>query len=346
MTLVSDYDYNLPQELIAQTVLHERSASRLMLVDKQRGLVGETVFSHIGKWLVAGDLLVVNNTRVIPARLSGSKPSGGAVELLLLEQKSATSWLTLVRPGRRMPSGTEVVFGDGSLKCKITEHYSSGERLAEFSWCADSSFPEVLQQLGETPLPPYIRQSLQDIERYQTVYGSVPGSVAAPTAGLHFTSDLIMQLAGMGVTTVEVTLNIGLGTFRPVKTEQVSDHAMHSEAYSISEATAAELNLARQERRRIIAVGTTSCRVLEASISSEGVFTAQEGRTSLFITPGYHFKAIDGIITNFHLPKSTLLMLVAAMAGREEILQIYAEAVKREYRFFSFGDAMFIAEHV
>ncbi|MCL2549249.1 MAG: tRNA preQ1(34) S-adenosylmethionine ribosyltransferase-isomerase QueA [Symbiobacteriaceae bacterium] len=331
--------------MIAQTALDDRSASRLMLVDIARGLVGETTFAQIGDWLRHGDLLVINDTRVIPVRLRGHKISGGAVELLLLEQQSSRVWRSLVRPGRRMPSGVEVVFAAGAFQGKILERLPSGERLVEFSWSEEEPFLDLLERWGEIPLPPYIHHPLAEKERYQTVYAVTPGSVAAPTAGLHFTGSLLEEIANQGVEIARVTLQIGLGTFRPVKTEVVTDHEMHSERYRIDEVAAQQLNRARESGRRIIAVGTTSCRVLESVISDKGHFQSCEGETSLFITPGYRFQAIDGLITNFHLPRSTLLMLVAAMAGREEILAIYAEAVRQQYRFFSFGDAMFIGHH-
>jgi len=343
--LLSDFDYILPPELIAQTPLAERTASRLMLVDREQGFVAESSFAHLGRWLRPGDLLVANNTKVLPARLQGKKITGGSIELLLLNQIDATTWSTLVRPGRRLPPGREVVFGDGILRGVLGERLPDGERKVEFTWDNRKTFLTLLAQLGEMPLPPYIHESLEDQERYQTVYSAVPGSSAAPTAGLHFTADFMAELQQQGVAFTWVTLQIGLGTFRPVQVERVADHVMHRESYNLNPEAAGVINATKASGGRIIAVGTTSCRVLEAVADTAGKVVPQAGSTDLFITPGYNFKVIDGLITNFHLPKSTLLMLVSALAGRENILQAYAQAVASRYRFFSFGDAMFIGRH-
>ena len=343
--LVKDFDYHLPPELIAQTPLEDRSASRLMVVDRDHGYVDDTLFANIGAWLREGDLLVVNDSRVIPARLLGHKASGGLVEYLLLEQTSTHTWRALVRPGRRLHIGAEVEFGNGLLRSHIVQRLPGGEREVEFHWDGDIPFLTLLDQLGKMPLPPYIHEPLADSERYQTVYSHKVGSAAAPTAGLHFTDSLLAQLAQQGILRASVTLHIGLGTFRPVKAEYVRDHAMHTEAFSLDEHAAEAINNAKREHRRVIAVGTTSCRVLESIADENGFVRPTHANTDIFITPGYAFRCLDGLITNFHLPQSTLLMLVSALAGHSNMLACYQRAVDSHYRFFSFGDAMFIANH-
>ena len=324
---VSDFDYDLPEELIAQDPLADRSSSR--------------VFRDIVEELNAGDVLVINNTRVIPARLYGKKADTGAViEVLLLNRKQDNTWEVLVRPGKKAREGAVIEFGDGLLKGEIVGILEEGNRLIRFSY--DGIFEEILDQLGEMPLPPYIKHKLKDRDRYQTVYAKYDGSAAAPTAGLHFTKDLLGEIRGKGVQVAEVTLHVGLGTFRPVKVDKVESHHMHTEHYIIDEATAETINAAKREGRRVIAVGTTSLRTLESAAGEDGLLKAGEGDTDIFIYPGYRFKMIDALITNFHLPKSTLVMLVSALAGRENIMKAYEEAIKERYRFFSFGDAMFI----
>ena len=343
--MVKDFDYFLPSELIAQTPLEDRSASRLMIVDRREGYVDETLFAHIGAWLREGDLLVVNDSRVIPARLLGQKPSGGLVEYLLLEQTGTHTWRALVRPGRRLQPGAEVHFGNGLLTSRIVQRLPEGEREVEFSWEGNQTFMELLDSLGQMPLPPYIHEPLQDNERYQTVYSRMEGSAAAPTAGLHFTDALLDDLASKGIQRASVTLHIGLGTFRPVKEAYVRDHVMHTEAYSLNAQAAEAINKAKRENRRVIAVGTTSCRVLESIADEQGFVQPTQASTDIFITPGYTFRCLDGLITNFHLPQSTLLMLVSALAGQDAMLACYKRAVESRFRFFSFGDAMFIANH-
>ncbi len=337
----SDFYYDLPQELIAQDPLEDRSASRLMLVDKQTGAVEHHIFKEITGYLNPGDCLVLNNTRVIPARLIGEKEgTGGKVEVLLLTRKQDRVWETLVKPGKKCRPGAVLTFGGGLLKAKVLEVVEDGNRLIQFEY--DGIFEEILDRLGEMPLPPYITHKLKDRERYQTVYAKNNGSAAAPTAGLHFTPELLQEIKDKGVSIAQVTLHVGLGTFRPVKVEDVTQHHMHSEFYRIDEETAQLINTARQNGGRIISVGTTSLRTLETAADENGMLHACSGWTDIFIYPGYRFRIIDALITNFHLPESTLLMLVSALAGEDHIRAAYQEAVKERYRFFSFGDAMFI----
>lgn len=337
---VSDFDYELPEELIAQDPLEDRSSSRLLILDKETGAVRHDVFRNIKNELRPGDCLVINNTRVIPARLFGTREgTGGAVELLLLKRVTGDIWETLVRPGKKARPGMRIVFSD-KLAAEVTEVVDDGNRLVRFEY--DGIFEEILDELGEMPLPPYITHKLADPERYQTVYAKYKGSAAAPTAGLHFTPELLAEIKEMGVEIAEVTLHVGLGTFRPVKVDDVKDHHMHSEFYKIDAETAEKINQTRAAGGRIIAVGTTSCRTLESAADENGIIHAGSDNTEIFIYPGYQFKAVDALITNFHLPKSTLMMLVSALAGRENIMKAYKEAVELRYRFFSFGDAMMI----
>ena len=338
---VKDFDYDLPEKLIAQDPLEDRSSSRLMVLDKKSGEIKHTVFKHIIDRLCPGDCLVINNTKVIPARLMGTKrDTGAAIEVLLLKRKENNIWETLVKPGKKAKPGTEIVFGDGLLSGAVLEVVEEGNRLIQFRF--EGIFEEILDQLGQMPLPPYITHQLQDKNRYQTVYAKHEGSAAAPTAGLHFTQELLEQIHNKGVDIAEVTLHVGLGTFRPVKVENVQDHHMHSEFYCIDEDAAEKVNRAKRSGRRVIAVGTTSCRTLESAGAQDGSIRACSGWTEIFIYPGYQFKVVDALITNFHLPQSTLIMLVSALAGREHVLAAYEEAVRQKYRFFSFGDAMFI----
>ncbi len=338
---INDFDYDLPEELIAQTPLKERTASRLLVVNRKTGTKEHLHFSDIRSLLRPGDCLVLNNTRVIPARLLGHREtSGGAAELLLLRQIEGDVWETLVRPGKKCRTGDRISFGDGKLVAEIIKVKDDGNRLIRFEY--DGIFNEILAELGEMPLPPYIKEKLHDPERYQTVYSKVEGSAAAPTAGLHFDRNLLTELEANGINIAYVTLHVGLGTFRPVKAETVEEHVMHSEVYSLSEENAARLNQTKENGGRVICVGTTATRVVETLADETGHIAAGSGETSIFIYPGYTFKMTDALITNFHLPKSTLVMLVSALAGRELILDAYAEAVKERYRFFSFGDAMFI----
>ena len=339
-----DFWYDLPEELIAQTPLQQRDASRLLALDVQTGKTQHRHFYDIIDYLQPGDCLVMNDSRVLPARLLGHRPTGGAVEVLLLRDLGDKKWECLCKPGRKMQPGNEVIFGDGELSAKVTEVLEDGNRIVEF--CYDGIFLEVLERLGKMPLPPYIRAELADQERYQTVYSRQTGSAAAPTAGLHFTTDLLDKIREKGVQTAFVTLHVGLGTFRPVKAENLAEHHMHSELCMLSENTANTLNAVRQNGGRIICVGTTSCRTLESLVKEDGRFCARSKWTDIFIYPGYTFKAMDGLITNFHLPESTLVMLVSAFAGREAVLAAYAEAVRERYRFFSFGDAMYIGTGV
>lgn len=336
------FDFDLPERLIAQVPLEKRDASRLMVLNKQTGAITHDTFSQIIDYFQKGDCLVLNNTRVLPARLFGMKEDTGAkVELLLLKQEEGDKWETLVKPAKRVKKGTVITFGDGRLQAVCTEEMEHGGRKVEFKYTG--IFYEVLESLGEMPLPPYIKEQLDDRERYQTVYSKEVGSAAAPTAGLHFTTELLDALKAKGVHIAFITLHVGLGTFRPVSAERIEEHEMHAEFYEMNEETADELNRVRKEGGRIISVGTTSTRTLETIASAhDGEFKASSGWTSIFIYPGYTFKAIDGMITNFHLPKSSLIMLVSALAGREHVLKAYNEAVKEEYRFFSFGDAMLI----
>lgn len=338
---LDDFDYFLPQDFIAQEPVEPRDSSRLLVLERESGRIWHKVFREIIYFLQPGDLLVLNNTRVIPARLFGRREdTGGAIEILLLTRKTFDTWEVLTKPGRRAKPGTVFVFGDGQLKAEVIEVLESGNRIMRFFF--DGSFEAILDRLGNIPLPPYIKRELEDAERYQTVYSEELGSVAAPTAGLHFTPELFRTLHGMGVQTVSVTLHVGLGTFRPVQVENIEEHRMHSEYFKVSSEAAKTINAAKEEGRRVIAVGTTSVRILETAADPQGKFTSCEGWTDIFIYPGYQFKCVDALITNFHLPKSTLLMLVSAFAGREKVLNAYEEAIARGYRFFSFGDAMFI----
>ncbi len=335
-----DFWYDLPEELIAQTPLEQRDASRLMLLDKKTGAVEHRVFSQLPELLRAGDCLVMNDSRVIPARLFGKRDTGGAVEVLLLNDRGGGVWECLTRPGRKTPVGTRLHFGEDTLTATVVGLESDGNKLVQFH--TDEIFLEVLERLGHVPLPPYIKAELKDAERYQTVYANEPGSAAAPTAGLHFTRELLERLEKAGVELNRVTLHVGLGTFRPVKEEDLTQHEMHAEYCAISAAVAERINRAKREERRIIAVGTTSCRTLEAVADEQGFVRPFAGQVNIYIYPGYRFKCIDGLITNFHLPESTLIMLVSALAGREAVLNAYKIAVGERYRFFSFGDAMLI----
>ena len=338
---VKDFYYDLPQELIAQDPLEDRSSSRLLVLGKKDGLIEHTQFRHIVDYLKPGDGLVLNNTKVIPARLFGVKEDTGAsIEILLLKRRENDIWETLVKPGKKAKPGARIVFGDGLLVGEVIDVVEEGNRLIQFSY--EGIFEEILDQLGQMPLPPYITHQLQDKNRYQTVYAKYDGSAAAPTAGLHFTPELLDQIREMGVNIAEVTLHVGLGTFRPVKVENVLDHHMHSEFYMITEEAAKLINQTRQNGGRVICVGTTSCRTIESAAAADGTLKACSGWTDIFIYPGYQFKILDALITNFHLPESTLVMLVSALAGREHVMHAYEEAVKERYRFFSFGDAMFI----
>ncbi len=337
----SDFYYDLPDELIAQDPLEKRSDSRLMVLDKETGKVSHKVFCDIISMLNKGDCLVINNTRVIPARLLGVRENtGGRIEVLLLKRQDADTWECLVRPGKRLRVGARMSFGDGMLSASVTDVLESGNRLVRFEY--EGIFEEVLDKLGKMPLPPYITHELKDKNRYQTVYARYEGSAAAPTAGLHFTEELLNQIRQMGVNIAEVTLHVGLGTFRPVKVEDVKEHHMHTEYYRISTEAADIINDTKRSGGRVICVGTTSCRTVESAADDTGVVHPKEGDTDIFIYPGYTFKVLDGLITNFHLPESTLLMLVSALAGRDAILDAYKEAVECGYRFFSFGDAMLI----
>ena len=335
-----DFWYDLPEELIAQTPLQHRDSSRLMVLDRATGDVAHKHFYDILDYLQPGDCLVMNDSRVLPARLLGHRPTGGAVELLLLRDLGDQCWECLAKPGRKLQAGQQVIFGNGELTATVLSVEESGNRMVKFHY--EGIFLEVLERLGKMPLPPYIKEELQDQERYQTVYSREVGSAAAPTAGLHFTNELLQRLRQKGVKTAFVTLHVGLGTFRPVKVEDIASHHMHSELCMISAETAACLNETRRQGGRIICVGTTSCRTIESLINDDGTFEAKSSWTQIFIYPGYQFKAMDGLITNFHLPESTLVMLVSAFAGRENVLHAYEEAVRQRYRFFSFGDAMFI----
>ena len=336
----SDFYYDLPHELIAQTPLKQRDSSRLLVLHKDDGTTEHKHFYDVIDYLRPGDCLVMNDSRVLPARLLGHRPTGGAVELLLLTQKEDDVWECLARPGRKLHPGAEVSFGDGELKATILSETESGNRMVKFQY--EGIFMEVLERLGKMPLPPYIKEELQDGERYQTVYSKVNGSAAAPTAGLHFTKELLAKIAAKGVQLAFVTLHVGLGTFRPVQVEEVTEHHMHSEFCMISKETAELLNNTRKNGGRIVCVGTTSCRTLESMVNEDGSFSEKSAWTDIFIYPGYHFKAMDALITNFHLPESTLIMLVSAFAGYDHVMNAYKEAVQERYRFFSFGDAMLI----
>ena len=336
----SDFYYDLPPELIAQTPLERRDSSRLMTLDKTTGEIGHHHFYDLPGFLRPGDCLVMNNSRVLPARLIGQRESGGACEVLLLIDRGEKTWECLVRPGKKLRKGAKIIFGDGQLTAEVTEVLEDGNRLVRFDY--EGIFLEILERLGRMPLPPYIKEELQDQERYQTVYSKVSGSAAAPTAGLHFTPELLKQIEDMGVKLAYVTLHVGLGTFRPVKVDDVEHHDMHSEYCIIPPETAQIINETKQNGGRVICVGTTSCRTVESYANEDGTVRADGGWTKIFIYPGYRFKVLDGLITNFHLPESTLIMLVSALAGKERVLHAYEEAVKKRYRFFSFGDAMCI----
>lgn len=337
----SDFYFELPKELIAQDPLEDRASSRLLLLNKETGEVEHHVFRDIVRYLKQGDCLVLNNTKVIPARLLGVKEETGAtVEVLLLKRREKDIWETLVKPGKKMRPGAKLSFGDGLLKAEVLEMAEEGNRLIRFTY--DGIFEEVLDKLGEMPLPPYITHKLQDKNRYQTVYAKYEGSAAAPTAGLHFTKALLQEIEGMGVSIAYVTLHVGLGTFRPVKEENILEHHMHSEYYEISKEAADIINLARRNGGRIVCVGTTSARTLESAADENGYLTECRDNTEIFIYPGYRFKIVDCLLTNFHLPESTLIMLVSALAGRENVLAAYREAVREKYRFFSFGDCVLV----
>lgn len=338
-----DFYYDLPEELIAQDPLEKRSNSKMMVLDKKSGDVTHRHFYDIKEYLHPGDCLVINNTKVIPARLLGEREGTGAkVELLLLKRKTDDVWETLVKPGKKARIGTKLSFGNGLLKAEVIDIVEEGNRLVQFSY--DGIFEEILDELGQMPLPPYITHQLQDKNRYQTVYAKYDGSAAAPTAGLHFTEELLQEIRDMGVSIAEVTLHVGLGTFRPVKVDNVLEHHMHSEFFQITQEAADIINETKRNGHRVISVGTTSTRTLESAAEEDGTLQEKSGWTDIFIYPGYKFRVIDGLITNFHLPESTLVMLVSALAGREHVLAAYEEAVKEKYRFFSFGDAMLIAD--
>ena len=336
----SDFYFDLPEELIAQTPIAQRDASRLMLLDRQTGAIQHRHFYDLPEYLRKGDCLVLNDSRVLPARLIGARPTGGSIELVLLRDLGENRWECLSRPGRKTRPGQEIFFGNGELKAVVEEVTTGGNRIVRFLY--EGIFLEILEKLGRMPLPPYIREELKDPERYQTIYSRALGSAAAPTAGLHFTSELLDTIRSRGVSVVFVTLHVGLGTFRPVKEDEIEDHEMHAEYCMIPEETAHAVNAAKGNGHRVIAVGTTSCRTLESFAGEDGKLQPCSGWTDIFIYPGYRFKCIDALVTNFHLPESTLIMLVSALAGRENVLQAYQTAVQERYRFFSFGDAMFI----
>ena len=336
----SDFFFDLPEELIAQSPTDRRDSSRLMRLDRKSGETDHSRFYELPELLAEGDCLVLNDSRVIPARLFGKRETGGAVEVVLLRDRGEGTWECLTRPGRKTKIGTRLYFGDGELSATVTDEIEGGNRLLRFDY--DGVFLEVLERLGKMPLPPYIHEELEDTERYQTVYSLVSGSAAAPTAGLHFTKELLAEIEDKGVKIAYLTLHVGLGTFRPVKAENIEDHEMHAEYCIISQETADTINKARKSGGRIIAVGTTSCRTLESRAEKDGSVSEFSGFTNIFIYPGYEFKCIDGLVTNFHLPESTLIMLVSALAGRENVLHAYEEAISAQYRFFSFGDAMLI----
>ncbi len=339
----SDFYFELPQELIAQDPLENRSSSRLLLLDKNTGATEHHVFTELIDYLRAGDCLVLNNTKVIPARLMGTKEETGAIiEVLLLKRKEKDIWETLVKPGKKVKPGARLIFGDGSLRGEVLETVEEGNRLIRFSY--EGIFEEVLDRLGEMPLPPYITHKLQDKERYQTVYAKYAGSAAAPTAGLHFTQELLQEIENKGVDIAYVTLHVGLGTFRPVKTDNILEHHMHSEYYQVTKEAADKINRAKKAGHRIVCVGTTSCRTVESAADEDGRVRAGCDNTEIFIYPGYRFRVLDALVTNFHLPESTLVMLVSALAGKENVLNAYREAVRERYRFFSFGDAMFVTD--
>lgn len=338
---VKDFYFELPQELIAQDPLEDRSASRLLVLNKETGEIQHRIFTDVISYLHPGDCLVLNNTKVIPARLYGVKEGTGAqVEILLLKRKEGDVWEALARPGKKAKPGTKIQFGDGLLVGEVVDVVDEGNRLIRFSY--EGIFEQILDELGQMPLPPYITHRLQDKNRYQTVYAKYDGSAAAPTAGLHFTPELLAQIREKGVRIAEVTLHVGLGTFRPVKVQEVKDHHMHSEYYRISEEAAGIINQTKREGGCVVCVGTTSCRTIESAADENGLLKPSRGWTDIFIYPGYEFRVMDALITNFHLPESTLLMLVSALAGRERVLHAYEEAIRERYRFFSFGDAMLI----
>ena len=338
----ADFDFYLPEELIAQTPLERRDASRLLTLDRSTGAVGHHHFYELPRFLRPGDCLVLNDSRVLPARLIGHRPTGGVCEVLLLVDKGGDLWECLVRPGRKLKPGAQVIFGDGQLTATVEAELNDGKREVRF--CYQGIFLEILEELGRMPLPPYIKAELEDQERYQTVYSKVVGSAAAPTAGLHFTPELLEKIQAMGVKVCYVTLHVGLGTFRPVKAEDIADHEMHSEFCQISRETADIINETKRGGGRVICVGTTSCRTVESFAAEDGTMSERSGWTNIFIYPGYKFKVLDALITNFHLPQSTLIMLVSALAGREHVLAAYEEAVREKYRFFSFGDAMLVGD--
>lgn len=337
---LSEFNYYLPEELIAQTPIEKRDESRLMVLDKETGQIEHKTFKDIINYLEPGDCLVRNNTKVIPARLYGKKETGANVEFVLLKNIEGNIWEAMVRPGNKLHQGAKVIFGDGLLKAEILDSLPDGTRKVQFSY--DGIFNEILDKIGLMPLPPYIHESLKDNDRYQTVYAKYDGSAAAPTAGLHFTNELLKQIEEKGIDIANVTLHVGIGTFRPVKEENIEEHHMHTEHYYIKEEDAEKINKAKKAGKRVIAVGTTSCRTIETIADENGFVKACEGDTGIYIYPGYKFKCLDALITNFHLPESTLLMLVSALAGKENIMNAYEEAVKEKYKFFSFGDAMFI----
>ena len=342
---VKDFYFDLPQELIAQDPLEDRSSSRLLVLDKKTGEIEHHTFRDMVSYLKKGDCLVINDTKVIPARLFGVKEDTQAkIEVLLLKRKENDIWETLVKPGKKAKPGTVISFGDGLLKGTVVDVIEDGNRLIQFSY--EGIFEEILDQLGQMPLPPYITHQLKDKNRYQTVYAKHEGSAAAPTAGLHFTKELLKEIEDMGVTIAHVTLHVGLGTFRPVKVDNVLDHHMHSEFYVVEEEEAKKVNDAKKNGGRVICVGTTSCRTVESATGEDGILKAGSGWTDIFIYPGYRFKILDGLITNFHLPESTLVMLVSALAGRDHVLHAYEEAIKERYRFFSFGDATLIIDNI
>ena len=337
---LSEFNYYLPEELIAQTPIAKRDESRLMILDKNTGKIENKVFKNIIDYLEPGDCLVRNNTKVIPARLYGKKETGAKVEFVLLKNIENDVWEAMVRPGNKLHTGAKVVFGDGILRAEILETLQDGTRKVKFEY--DGIFNEILDKIGLMPLPPYIHESLKDNDRYQTVYAKFDGSAAAPTAGLHFTEELLKKIEDKGISIANVTLHVGIGTFRPVKEKNIEEHHMHTEHYYIKQEDAEKINNAKKSGHRVIAVGTTSCRTIETVADENGFVKACEGYTGIYIYPGYKFKCLDALITNFHLPESTLLMLVSALAGRENVLNAYNEAVKERYKFFSFGDAMFI----
>ena len=337
---VSDFKYDLPEELIAQTPIKQRDHSKLMVLNREKQTIEHKIFKDIIDYLEPGDVLVRNNTKVLPARLYGKKETGANVEFLLLNNIEGDIWECIVRPGNKLHVGTKVIFGEGLLKANILEVMPGGTRKVQFEY--QGIFNEILDQIGLMPLPPYIHEELKEKDRYQTVYAKYEGSAAAPTAGLHFTPELLEEIQKKGISVANVTLHVGIGTFRPVKEETVENHEMHSEHFYIKQEDADKINQAKQNGKKVIAVGTTSCRVLETIADENGMVKPTEGDTQIFIYPGYHFKCLDALITNFHLPESTLLMLVSALAGREYIMKAYQQAVKEKYRFFSFGDAMLI----